>query len=85
MVWEVVGKERAKAITTYTKLKLYYSHTSNYPSYTLHAHVRKGAAHGAARAEKANYLPSKQRDWRANRVAKYQTVQVDWIAVTIGS
>ena len=24
MVWEVLGKERAKAITTYTKLKLYY-------------------------------------------------------------
>ena len=27
MVWEVLGKERAKAITNYTKLKLYYSHT----------------------------------------------------------
>ena len=27
MVWEVLGKERAKAIdTNYTKLKLYYSH-----------------------------------------------------------
>ena len=26
MVWEVLGKERAKAITIYTKLKLYYSH-----------------------------------------------------------
>ena len=27
MVWEVLSKERAKAITNYTKLKLYYSHT----------------------------------------------------------
>ena len=26
-LYKVLGKERAKAITNYTKLKLYYSHT----------------------------------------------------------
>ena len=29
MVWEVIGKERAKANITYTKLKLYFSYAES--------------------------------------------------------
>ena len=85
-----MGGARQRKGKSYTKLKLYYSHTQAIlslalPLIILHAHACKvfNLERRTARAERqvlgtALYL-------RAKCVAKCQTIQVDSIAVTIGS